>query len=99
MIYMIGFFIFSLTTAVIFIKAKVLEVFLKLIGSYKESFILLSKERENISDIDVAIMRLVSMQFKLIGIALFKIFVSFLPLFSYVLVLHLSGNEIGRAHV
>ncbi len=88
MIYHIGFFLFSVISAFIFIHIKVLTVFTKLINSYKETLELL---RNKISSLDQEFLLLTRNQFKLIGTSLLKMLLAFLPLVIYILALDLSG--------
>jgi hypothetical protein len=88
MIYHIGFFLFSVISAFIFMHVKMLTAFTKLINSYKETLELLRKETSNL---DHEVMRLASKQFKLIGTSLLKMLSVFLPLVIYILALDISG--------
>ena len=88
MIYNIGFFLFSIVSAFIFIHVKVMVAFTKLINSYKETLEHLRKETSNL---DQEFLRLTSNQFKLIGTSLLKMLLAFLPLVVYILALDLSG--------
>jgi len=86
--YHIGFFLFSVISAFIFMYVKVLMAFTKLINSYKEILELL---RYKIPNLDQELLRLANKQFKLIGTSLLKLLLAFLPLVVYILALNLSG--------